>query len=120
MSHINFESYFLPFFIVLFLVWRLLRLKKVRTIMPKLTLEGAIIVDVRSPAEFKQGACAGSLNIPLNEIKGRLNELDNTKTIVVCCASGSRSGIALGILKKNGFNSVVNAGAWVNTLDSFF
>ncbi len=116
MNHINFESYFLPFFIVLFLVWRLLRLKKVRTILPKLTLEGAIIVDVRSPAEFQKGSCAGSLNIPLNEIKGRLNELDKTKTIVVCCASGSRSGIASGILKKNGFNSVVNAGSWKNTL----
>jgi rhodanese-related sulfurtransferase len=42
--------------------------------------------------------------------------LDKSKTIILCCASGTRSGMAFGILKKNGFKNILNAGAWNNTL----
>ncbi len=85
--------------------------------LPELIKNGAIIVDVRSPIEFEQGSRPGSLNIPLDQIASRLKELDKNKTIILCCASGARSGMALGILKANGFANVINAGSWANTLN---
>jgi rhodanese-related sulfurtransferase len=106
----------LPIAIVAFFVWRWSKFKKVKSEMPKLIAEGALVVDVRSPSEFRQGSRPGSINIPLNEIGARLQEIDKAKTIVLCCASGSRSGMAAGILKQNGFSKVVNAGPWSNTL----
>ncbi len=112
----EYQNYIVPFIIVGFLVWRFLRLKKVKSTLPGLIENGAIIVDVRSRSEFQQGSRPGSLNIPLDEIDSRSKELDRQKTIVLCCASGARSGMASGILKKNGFQNVVNAGPWTNTV----
>jgi rhodanese-related sulfurtransferase len=79
--------------------------------------EGAIVVDVRTRKEYGAGARAGSINIPLDEMNRRSNELDNSKQIILCCASGTRSGMAMGVLRKNGFKSVINAGPWTNTLE---
>ncbi len=113
----DYESYLIPTALFGFFVWRLLKYKKIKAILPKLVEEGAIVVDVRSVSEFQQGSRPGSVNIPLGEINSRSNELDKNKTIILCCASGSRSGMAVGILKKNGFKNVVNAGSWMNTLN---
>ena len=77
---------------------------------------GAVVVDVRTPAEYKLGSSPGSINIPLDILPVRLNELDKSKKIILCCASGGRSGMAVGILKNNGFSDVVNAGPWTNTI----
>ncbi|MFM2370241.1 MAG: hypothetical protein RL619_2567, partial [Bacteroidota bacterium] len=53
------------------------------------------IVDVRSHAEFMGGHVVNSINIPLNEIPQRVEELRNLKgPLVLCCASGNRSGQA--------------------------
>lgn len=112
----DYQSYFIPLAIIGFFAWRFLKFKKVKSKMPSLIEKGALVVDVRSPSEFQQGSRPGSLNIPLNEINARSRELDKNKTVVLCCASGSRSGIAVGILKKNGFRNVINAGPWTNTL----
>jgi len=73
---------------------------------------GAQIVDVRTPAEFHQGHAAGSRNIPLDQIRTRLPELDPARPVLVCCASGARSGMAKLILDKAGFQQVHNAGSW--------
>ncbi|MGE5086409.1 MAG: rhodanese-like domain-containing protein [Bacillota bacterium] len=110
------QPYLLPALVVAFLVWRFFRFKKVKGEIPQLLNQGALVVDVRSPSEFQQGARPGSLNIPLGELETRAKELDKNKTIILCCASGTRSGMALGILKKNGFQHVINAGPWTNTL----
>jgi len=112
----NFQVYLIPAAFVGFFAWRFLKFKKVKSALPKLLQQGAVVVDVRSPGEFKQGSRPGSLNIPLNEIQNRLGELDKGKPVILCCASGARSGMAAGILKQNGFVSVVNAGPWTNTL----
>lgn len=80
--------------------------------------QGAIVVDVRSKAEYAMGARPGSFNIPLDELSQRWKELDKSKKIILCCASGARSGMALGILKSLGFQDVVNAGSWMNTMES--
>jgi phage shock protein E len=73
---------------------------------------GALVVDVRTPAEFAAGAYPGATNIPLAEIEQRLADLgDRKRTIVVYCRSGHRSGQAKVILEKNGFSDVTNGGA---------
>jgi rhodanese-related sulfurtransferase len=71
---------------------------------------------VRTKAEFAGGNRPGSINIPLDSLNSRSKELNKNNPIILCCASGTRSGMAVGILKKNGFKSVINAGPWTNTL----
>lgn len=73
----------------------------------------ATIIDVRTPAEFAGGHVAGSVNIPLNEIPARMEELKRKKNIVLCCASGNRSGQAAAFLKQNGIGCE-NAGSWLD------
>ena len=73
---------------------------------------GALVVDVRTPAEFAAGAYPGATNIPLAEIEQRLADFgDHKRAIVVYCRSGNRSGQAKAILEKNGFSDVTNGGA---------
>lgn len=73
----------------------------------------ATIIDVRTPAEFGGGHTAGSINIPLNEFPSRLEEIRDKKNIVLCCASGNRSGQAAAYLKQNGVQCE-DAGSWLN------
>ena len=54
----------------------------------------ATIIDVRTPSEFRGGHVANSLNIPLQEVPTHLDELKEMKNLVLCCASGGRSGQA--------------------------
>jgi phage shock protein E len=72
---------------------------------------GAQKVDVRTPGEFRGGSAPGAINIPLDQLNARLKELDPSKPVLVCCASGSRSAMAAAQLKKKGFEAV-NAGPW--------
>ena len=70
------------------------------------------IVDVRTPMEFMGGHVVGSINIPLNEIAERALELKQMKSpLILCCASGGRSGQAAGYLSSLGINCI-NAGPW--------
>lgn len=72
------------------------------------------IVDVRTPAEFKDGNVKGSINIPIQEIPNRIEELKNLKTpLVLCCASGSRSKRAHHYLNQMGIESY-DGGSWLN------
>lgn len=70
------------------------------------------IVDVRTPDEFMGGNVEGSVNIPLQEIPDRLNELKNMKQpLILCCASGMRSAQATRFLSQHGFECC-NGGSW--------
>ena len=72
---------------------------------------GALVVDVRTPAEFESGAYKGAINIPLDQVEERLADFGDRKhAIVVYCRSGNRSGRAKAILEKNGFVDVTNGG----------
>jgi phage shock protein E len=73
----------------------------------------AKIVDVRTPAEFMGGHVAGSINIPLQEFPQRLDELKRMTNVVLCCASGGRSGQAEGYLSSLGIECE-NGGSWLN------
>lgn len=72
----------------------------------------ATVVDVRTPAEFMGGHVNGSVNIPLQEIPTRLAEFKKMENIILCCASGNRSGQATAYLKQNGIECE-NAGSWL-------
>lgn len=73
------------------------------------------IVDVRTPEEFQGGNVVDSINIPLQELPHRVGELKNINgNIVLCCASGGRSGVATDILKGQGFGNVYNGGGWTD------
>ena len=72
----------------------------------------ALILDVRTKAEFKQGAISGSKNIPLQQLGGQLASIKKMdKPVITCCASGMRSGSAARLLKNNGVEAV-NGGGW--------
>ena len=70
-----------------------------------------LIVDVRTPAEFAGGAYPGAVNIQLDELPSRVNELgDKSRDITLYCASGARSAYAQRMLQQMGFTKVTNAG----------
>ena len=76
---------------------------------------GAMVVDVRSPMEYNMGHYPGAVNIPITELQKRVDEIGNKeKSIVVYCASGSRSETARNFLKSLGYEKVVNAGGLSN------
>ncbi len=74
--------------------------------------KGAVIIDVRSPAEFQGGHIKGSKNIPLNTIGNQIDAIKKlNKPVIACCASGMRSAQATSILKSNGIEAT-NGGGW--------
>jgi phage shock protein E len=76
---------------------------------------GAIIVDVRSRAEYSNGHIEGAINIPLDLLTNNLPQLaDKNNPIITCCASGIRSISAKSMLHSNGYMQVFNGGGWRN------
>ena len=76
---------------------------------------GALLLDVRTEAEFRGGAIPGAKNIPVQSLAGRLAELERTRPVVVYCASGIRSASAASLLRRSGFAEVHDLGpaaAW--------
>ena len=90
--------------------------RRVVGLLPALKAKGALLVDVRSVGEFATANAPGTVNIPLGDLGQRLAEIPKTAPVVLCCASGSRSGMAKLMLKKNGYPEVYNVGAWTKIL----
>ena len=90
--------------------------RRVLALLPELKAKGALLVDVRSPDEFGVANAPGTVNIPLGDIGNRLAEIPKGAPVVLCCASGTRSGMAKMVLKKNGYAEVYNVGAWTKLL----
>ena len=79
-----------------------------------LLAEGAIIIDVRTPQEFKNGHAKKAINIPVNQIGSKINKIKGyNKPVITCCASGARSGAAASKLRVAGIDAV-NGGPWQN------
>lgn len=73
---------------------------------------GALVIDVRTPEEYREGHMAGSENIPLDTISDRAEEIKSrNKPVITVCRSGARSAAAAGILHEAGVNAI-NGGAW--------
>ncbi len=78
----------------------------------ELVKNGAQIIDVRTPAEYKGGHIKGSKNIPLQSLNQNLGKINKKKPVITCCASGARSAAAKSILQNSGFTEVHNGGGW--------
>jgi len=74
----------------------------------KMVAAGGIYVDVRAPHELKEGFAPYALNLPLNEMSVRYNELPKDKDLLIYCRSGRRSEAATIFLMKNGYERVYN------------
>ena len=78
----------------------------------QLMKDGAIVIDVRTTGEFNSGHITGSTNVPLDKIKSKIKKIENLKKpVIICCASGMRSGQATSIAKSRGID-VYNGGGW--------
>lgn len=72
--------------------------------------ENAILLDVRSKQEYKEGHLDYAINIPLYDLETNIyNKLtDKNQTIIVYCQTGNRSKKAFNILSKNGYTNIYN------------
>lgn len=70
--------------------------------------ENAILLDVRTEDEYTRGKIKGSINIPLDELEEKVESIipDKSENIYVYCLSGSRSAIAVEIIKNLGYKNV--------------
>ncbi|WP_339610142.1 rhodanese-like domain-containing protein [uncultured Planktosalinus sp.] len=74
----------------------------------------AKIIDVRTLEEYKGGHVVGSINIPLQEIQLRIEEIKSmNQPLILCCATGNRSGVASHYLKNQGVDCI-NGGSWLD------
>ena len=74
----------------------------------------AVIIDVRSKAEYDNGAIPGSKHIPLQTISANAPKIKSWDTPIICvCASGARSASATAILKSKGIETM-NGGGWLS------
>jgi phage shock protein E len=95
-----------------FIAYRKYTTYQVLKLVPSLLKQGGQIIDVRSADEFNVAHKDGSINIPIESLDSRIKDLNKNKPIILCCASGSRSGAVKRSLKAKGFDNVHNAGTW--------
>ena len=94
-------------------------LRKIFGLGPKvdcheLIANGAVLIDVRTPAEYANGKPKNSKNVPLDKIGGKIETIKKlNKPIVLVCQSGMRSGRATAMLKREGLEAY-NGGGWHN------
>ena len=69
---------------------------------------GAVIIDVREPHEYAMGSLPGAELIRLNDLPGRLDELDPDRAMLIVCRTGNRSNAAAAFLAQRGFDQVAN------------
>lgn len=70
------------------------------------------LLDTRTPGEYKRGHVKDFINIPVDELRGRLDEIEKDKPVYVICQSGLRSYIASRILEGNGYTAYNFAGGF--------
>ena len=79
---------------------------------------GAAVIDVREPAEYRDGHLPGAVNIPMSQLIARMGEIDRDRPLYVVCASGNRSSAMTDVLTAAGFDATNVAGgtsAWVRS-----
>ncbi|MBQ9127568.1 MAG: FAD-dependent oxidoreductase, partial [Thermoguttaceae bacterium] len=75
-----------------------------RPVYPDELPENALLLDVRTPEEFELATIPGAVNVPLDELRDRLGELDRSRPIVAFCQVGKRGYVAERILRQRGFD----------------
>jgi NADPH-dependent 2,4-dienoyl-CoA reductase/sulfur reductase-like enzyme/peroxiredoxin family protein/TusA-related sulfurtransferase/rhodanese-related sulfurtransferase len=81
-------------------------------------LNEMMLVDVRTPEEHEIGSIEGAVNIPLYELRDRIDEIDRNRTIVVFCGVGLRAYHAERILVQSGFTDVFNLSGGYKTFET--
>ncbi len=77
-----------------------------------------LVIDVRSRGEYAGGFFPNAINIPVDEIEGRIGDLgDRDREITLYCASGARSGMAQGILQRYNFTNLTNGGGYFQMME---
>lgn len=76
-----------------------------------LAARGALVLDVRSRAEWARGHCEGSLCMPMDEVPSRLSELPTDRPLLVGCATGARARHVAEMLRAQGYDAHV-LGPW--------
>jgi hydroxyacylglutathione hydrolase len=71
------------------------------------------VIDVRGPAEWRQGHVAVAVNLPLSELAFRIGEL-NGEPLALVCGSGYRSTVAASVLERSGFRRLYNVAGGMN------
>lgn len=72
------------------------------------------VVDVRTTEEFQGGHVVGSINVPLQDVGAKMEELKSMNSpLILCCASGGRSGMATQMLQNAGVECT-NGGSWLD------
>lgn len=76
--------------------------------------DGAVVVDVRTPAEFNSGHLRGAINVPLEEMTKEASRKlrDREKVLLLHCQSGMRSGVAQKRLRAMGYPNAFNLGSY--------
>lgn len=77
----------------------------------------SVLIDVRTPMEFGLGSIKGAVNLPVDDLRERLDEVPQGKKIVVFCGTGHRSYFASRILVQKGFDEVYNLSGGFSTFE---
>ena len=98
---------------VVFFAWKRLSFVSAEVARKQLA-EGAVVIDVRSPEEFRSGHVPNAVNIPLGELRESLPRRvkDKSQVLLLHCLSGGRSGIAKQQIKGMGYQNVFNLGSY--------
>ena len=98
---------------VAFFAWKRLSFVSAEVARKQLA-EGAVVIDVRSPEEFRGGHVPNAVNIPLGELRESLPRRvkDKSQVLLLHCLSGGRSGIAKQQIKGMGYQNVFNLGSY--------
>ncbi len=70
--------------------------------------QGDLLVDVRTAAEFEKGTIEGAVNIPIDDLRGRMAEIPTDRKVFIFCQIGLRGYLAQRILLQNGYQKVLN------------
>lgn len=94
-----------------------------KSLKQQLTQNPGVIIDVRTPREYDEGHLKKAnynWDVTSGEFEENLKKLDKNQNYYLYCRSGSRSGKAVDIMKKNGFENVYNAGGFRALLKAGF
>jgi len=85
--------------------------------IPSLDPQNSLLIDVRTREEYDLGTIGAAINIPLDELRGRLSEIPKDKNIYVFCQVGLRAYVALRILSHKGYKNVANLSGGYKTYE---
>lgn len=79
----------------------------------------ALVIDLRDTGEYEAGHIAGARHVPEKQLAERLKDLEKFKgrPLIVACRTGTRSGVAVQVLRRNGFAEAVSLGGGVGAWD---